>query len=1257
METLELQNLLNLLNSKNSSSDIMENLHKFLLDAIESKNFQCFKQIVEENLEKQPTIVKYVDPDTRDTYLDKTSREGLTEFVKFLLCIEGAEINRVNEMHNCAPIHFATMGGHVDTLTVLLTQHTIDVDLEVEQRTALHIALENNDLKCAVLLLEKGASVNILDNENRTALHLAAIKNQHGIVKMILDKYTQCLEVDRYKDCDNQTTREVIERKFPELKKELSEKLPFKDKNSKINTQDLKYHLNNKDEANFLKCIELFQEEISPNIIENLLTKSMQYNFQQAVIAILNKFKGKHFNVKKVICETVQNGHLTILKELLKVKPQMINDLLLSVCQELEISPERENDNLLKCLKLILEQDNADVRCTDISDAKMDLEVNSEQDCLLSKFPTNTDIVFHKLLSNALQSKDFCSFEKAIIYKKQSTNTLNIDYIDSNTQETYLDTASKNGLTKFVEFLLRQGAKPNRVNELQKRAPIHFATEGGHVDTLAVLLAEPTINLNLEADRQTALHIAVRRNHQTCADLLLKKHASVNIPNSKGLTALHLAAINGQRDMVKLILEKNRILTLDLDIDTYKDWGKRTARDVIQNKMSDLLKLCPPKNENREVNAHVLKYYLDANDEKNFLESMKRVKIEVLHDSEVEELLEMAVQRNFYRSVIKILEKFKGRQFSIQKAAEAAVLHSHSAILQKLLCEEPKMANNLVLSACQQLGIPEKQKVNDTSHRLECLKLILEQDVDVHCTDNRGNTPLHYAAMADCAEAITLLLNRGSYIGHMNKFDIPPIEDVPACMLSRYFDDCLRMTKEWGEYKIEFDYRCLMPHNILKRHDETRQPTCEMEVFKYIASNNNLKHLLKHPILSSFLYLKWHKIRHIMWVKLFFYLGFFSVLNLLLLYYVFSMSNSSNKNSTYIANNSYNMTLEKPLQIVYQNNRSLNAIILSLLVPFTLWKILQCCFCRLHYLVTFENFLQFIIIVLTVALTVNANFEIGIVLILLSAWEVIILISQFGVDTSTSFEMFQKISVNYMRLFCPYIIIISEFALIFYILFKNNKNFSDFERSFFKTVIVLIGEFEASNIILHSIFSHIIFTLYVFFIAIVLFNLLNGLAVNNTAEILGEVEVTRLISKIYTIAFIEDIAVGKVFKCYFCCRNSELSRWHLFSFLARSIFLFPHYLRSGKLNVKLSDNANNYCCNGYRKIVTKYCNTCNESVNCDKYWIAQRMDSNIIKQVKQIVLNKNQLSDNEKIIMEITKLREQMTAIEATLKHGFKAQN
>lgn len=371
-------------------------------------------------------------------------------------------------------------------------------------------------------------------------------------------------------------------------------------------------------------------------------------------------------------------------------------------------------------------------------DVKMDIEDDLLHEHLLHIYdssPSNTQVLY-KLLLNALRSKDFRTFKNIVEQNlKKQPPALNVNYVfHDHSDETCLDVASRNGLTEFVKFLLRKGAKPNRINEVHNRAPIHFAIEGGHIDTLAVLLAEPTINPNLEAGQQTALHIAVRKKNlagTTCIDLLLERGASASIPNSKGLTALHIAAMKGQRDVVELILEKCRQCP---DLDSYKDYNGQTTRDVIQQKLPDVL--LPPKCENREVNAHDLKYYLIANDEINFIRSLETVKLELLHDI-TEELLEMAAQRDLRQAMTEMLNKFQKNMFNVKKAALVAVQKGHYNILQELLNVEPEVANDLVLDACLELGMPKEQEVDDASDQLECLRLILKQEnVDIRCTDS-----------------------------------------------------------------------------------------------------------------------------------------------------------------------------------------------------------------------------------------------------------------------------------------------------------------------------------------------------------------------------------------------------------------------------------------------------------------------------------------------------------------------------------------
>ncbi|XP_024879643.1 transient receptor potential cation channel protein painless-like, partial [Temnothorax curvispinosus] len=752
---------------------------------------------------------------------------------------------------------------------------------------------------------------------------------------------------------------------------------------------------------------------------------------------------------------------------------------------------------------------------------------------------------------------------------------------------------------------------------------IHFATEGGHVDTLEALLKHPKINPNLQVEGRTALHIAVENTDLTCARLLLERGASANIPDSEGRTALQLATTTNQWDMVALIVQK---CTQFLSLDEYEANGDQTLREVIQQTRPELALPSIPE-DTEEVLLQDLKNYLSVNDEENFMKNIILLRKEFPHEM-VEELLKIAAERGFHKAAIGILKKFEGRQFSVKKAAQAAVEQSDHVILQALLKVEPNAANDLILSACLELGLPGTRGADYTPDRLKCLELILEKEnVNVRCSDNEGNTPLHYAASGGCQEAVTLFLNRGSYIGHMNKFNVPPIADISAHTLSRYFDDCLQCLQtrrdRANEYAIEFNYRCLMPHDDFPERNNAYRATREMEVFKYIAGNGSLKHLLKHPLLSSFLYLKWHRIRHVLYANFAFYMIFYLVLNA----YILSKTYDTQiENRTQIDNDTTDRPLASTLRIVWCQNNSLRTFTTVMLLLFILREVVQFVSCIRSYLTSLRNWLEVALITLTIALLCGAGVQVGAVVILLSAWELVILISQHS-RLSTGIEMFRTVSFNYMRFLVPYLFLILAFALAFYTLFKdgNNTKFPDPGLSLFKTVIMLTGEFDASNIpfISHFIWSHIVFMLFVFFIAIVLFNLLNGLAVSDTAEILSKAELVGLISRIRLITYIEHVAVGEPFRHCSCC-NSRLTRWNPFGFLAKRILMFPYFLRDGKISVKPCDSLDAYDNDRYYE---KYVRS--ESIKRDKQWITLKMDPDIIKQAKRIIYNKNQLTDNE----------------------------
>ena len=475
----------------------------------------------------------------------------------------------------------------------------------------------------------------------------------------------------------------------------------------------------------------------------------------------------------------------------------------------------------------------------------------------------------------------------------------------------------------------------------------------------------------------------------------------------------------------------------------------------------------------------------------------------------------------------------------------------------------------------------------------------------------------------------------------MNNFGVPPVADISVSTLSQYFDSCIQAKKErTNEYTIEFDYKCLMPHdnyNVAKNTINQR----EMDVFRYIASNSGLKHILKHPLLSSFLYLKWHRIRYILYLNFAFYILFYLLLNTYILQITYVATDSQIS-----ANSSESVDKDMKESTSIYVLRVLTGIATALLA---FREILQLLSSPCHYVSSLENWIEIALIVLGFVMLNNASTQAAAITILLSAWEMVILIGKHP-RMSTGIEMFKTVSFNFVRFLLLYAFLILAFAFAFFTLFKDgsDSNFPDPGHSLFKTIIMLTGEFDANDIpfVSHPILSHLVFILFVFLIAIVLFNLLNGLAVSDTAEILGKAELIGLISRIQVLAYIENLTVQAPFiyrtQCSICCSYLHSWKYNPLAFLVQKVLLFPSYLINGKLSVKPYDILEAYGNKLYHNVKS-------DKGSRDKVFSNFKMDPYITRQAKNILTERGRESDNEKMFSKLEKLEKRLATMEIIL--------
>ncbi|GJQ64922.1 putative ion transport protein [Trypoxylus dichotomus] len=141
---------------------------------------------------------------------------------------------------------------------------------------------------------------------------------------------------------------------------------------------------------------------------------------------------------------------------------------------------------------------------------------------------------------------------------------------------------------------------------------------------------------------------------------------------------------------------------------------------------------------------------------------------------------------------------------------------------------------------------------------------------------------------------------------------------------------------------------------------------------------------------------------------------------------------------------------------------------------------------------------------------------------------------------STYMIMLRTVAKNFLFFLLWYAILIFAFALGFYVLynkngseqnFTNSTNVEDDNQPFFdelgltviKTIVMLTGEFDASSINFNTFWNRIIFLLFVFLNSIVLFNLLNGLAISDIQHIKSEAEILGYAERVSYIVYFESI--------------------------------------------------------------------------------------------------------------------------------------
>lgn len=787
---------------------------------------------------------------------------------------------------------------------------------------------------------------------------------------------------------------------------------------------------------------------------------------------------------------------------------------------------------------------------------------------------------------------------------------------------TMLDLASRDeGRVEYVRALLQAGADPNRVNRVRKKAPLHLAAEVGNVASLEALLQARAVDVNKQDNTgSTALHLAAKEDvaqsgrareelehrYRRCVQLLMQHpQVDVNKPNRKGHTPIHLAAIHASPGMVRLMLAEGGSR---LDVDSYEDATGETARQLIVTKYEELSRLLPPRADAApELTSDRLFFHLYSRESGRFLDALAMrpaadVKASVLDaDDGSHTLLQLASEVGLHDVVTALLEGGADPNRTAAANGRSPLLlachRGYYRVARTLVADDrtdlrardrgDTALHAAVKGAAESTATGLAASRAGRDHR-KCVQVLLAKEVDVNAADLKGNTALHYAARNNDGDVVAALLRAGAYIGVRNCFGEPPLADVSPRALEAYLDECVvtnELLPREDNYEVIFKYNFLarahaprqqqpLQNHVTVSVDEDakhlvsgRPPPAplasETDPLLYMSKSADLRYLLKHPIITSFLYLKWQRIRAFFYVNLAFYLAFW----LLLTAYVLTgyserpdqglipadgdaaRSPGSASGPGWAQRNASAKGDDSGPTVISASAGPILAGLLTLfLLLLAVRELFQLVVSPHKYVLSLENWMEAMLIVVTAVLLLSrqtnsySRQQLSAIAILLSWAELVLLIGRHPL-LATNIEMFKTVSLNFLKFLAWYSILIVAFALSFYTLFRdcggggtNACKEADDENFFlspgmsvFKSIVMLTGEFDAGSIPFLSfpVTSHILFVLFVFLIAIVLFNLLNGLAVSDTQAIREDAELVAYVSRVKLVAYVESMLVGE----------------------------------------------------------------------------------------------------------------------------------
>ncbi|XP_062843287.1 transient receptor potential cation channel subfamily A member 1a [Trichomycterus rosablanca] len=734
-----------------------------------------------------------------------------------------------------------------------------------------------------------------------------------------------------------------------------------------------------------------------------------------------------------------------------------------------------------------------------------------------------------------------------------------INYLDKSSCSP-LHLAVHGGNLDVIQLCIACGAKIDQ-HQCDKSTALHFACTQGATPAVKIMLRAYDRVLDIvnitDGANQTPLHKATIFDHCELAEFLISQGADVNFTDCKGHSPLLLATSCGAWKTVNLLLSRGADLMVKdksgcnfLHLTILQPRGLRNLpAEVLQHeRVRDLL------NDEDSEGCTPLHYACRL----GIPESVKNMLgLEVSLDQKSKQkksALHFAAEYGRINTCHRLLETMTDTRL-LNEGDEKGMtpLHlasrgGHVKVVELLLRKGALFHSDYKGWSC--LHHAAAEGFTQTMERL------LVSDIKLlDKTDTEGNTALHLAARAGHVTAVQLLLLRGAQIllnwseasflheaVHNYRKEVAiavidsdrcveavttfkvrsakrcivmdMIEFLPECF-KHLLDTCIKESDKdvnSCDYYLEYNFQWLQQPIQYAKKSENKEKN---GIYKPLVALNamvefNRVELLTHPLCKKYLEMKWHAYgvkAHLLNMTIY-TLG---VLPLTYLIVKLRPNLTVNQNVTSI--NMMTTTLDKQCYAI----TSCMFLVFTMNLYAVGKELVQMGQQRLKYLWDKSNLMDWasavcsLLFVVPLLLNVKESWHwpAG-ALASLASWVNLLLYLQRFERFGIYVVMFREICSTLLSIILIFVYLILAFALAFYALMIDQRNFGGMFLSLMQTFVMMAGEINyqdtflkpyMTNKLAFPVLTYSIFIWFVLLVPILLMNLLIGLAVGDIAEV------------------------------------------------------------------------------------------------------------------------------------------------------------